>query len=233
MQFRESIVLGLSAVLAALVLGSFFYAGRKPEDIIRVTGAATKPFDSDIVKWKLSIVRNVGPSSVQEGYGLIAHDTGVLTAKLSGAGLREEDVSLQPVNVQREYGQSGFTGYRVQRAINVISEQLDAVEKLALNPGESIRDDLIFESSQLEFFYSGIDELKKTLLADATRDARNRAEEIAQSMGRGIGTVKSARAGVFQIREPYSTEVRDYGIYNSASRRKDITVTVHAEFAMD
>jgi hypothetical protein len=40
----------------------------------------------------------------------------------------------------------------------------------------------------------------------------------------------SAKAGVFQIIEPYSTEVESYGMYNTSSRKKDITVTVHAQF---
>ncbi len=233
MHLKESFILGISIVLASLILGLFFYNSRKPEDIIRITGAATKPFDSDIIKWKMSIARTVSPSGVQEGYRLIAHDTDVLIKQLVGAGLSKEGITLQPVNVQREYGQSGVTGYRIQRAVSVISEQLDTVERVALNPGEFIKEDLLFEYSQLEFFYSGIDELKKTLLAEAAGDARSRAEEIAQSMGRSVRTIKSARAGVFQIREPYSTEVQDYGIYNSTSRRKDITVTVHAEFIMN
>ena len=233
MHLKESHTLGISIVVASLILGLFFYNSRSSEDIIRITGAATKPFESDMIKWKMSIVRAVNPSGVQEGYQLIAHDTEALVKQLIGAGLPEASITLQPVNAEREYGQSGVTGYRIQRAVSVISEQLDSVEKIALNPGQFIKEDLLFEYSRLEYFYSGIDELKKALLAEATRDARSRAEEIAQSMGRGINTIQSARAGVFQIREPYSTEVQDYGIYNSTSRKKDITVTVHAEFIMN
>ena len=43
----------------------------------------------------------------------------------------------------------------------------------------------------------------------------------------------TARAGVFQITEPYSTEVSGMGMYNTSTRRKEITVTVHASFALD
>jgi len=41
------------------------------------------------------------------------------------------------------------------------------------------------------------------------------------------------KAGVFQIIEPYSTEVESYGMYNTSSRKKDITVTVHAQFLIE
>ena len=42
----------------------------------------------------------------------------------------------------------------------------------------------------------------------------------------------AARAGVFQITEPYSTEVSDYGVHNTSTRVKEITVTVHATFLL-
>jgi hypothetical protein len=44
--------------------------------------------------------------------------------------------------------------------------------------------------------------------------------------------MRSARGGIFQSTEPYSTEVSDYGIYNTSARQKDVTVTVTAEFGV-
>jgi hypothetical protein len=38
---------------------------------------------------------------------------------------------------------------------------------------------------------------------------------------------------VFQITEPFSTEVSDFGVHNTATKRKEITVTVHATFEME
>src|SRR5690606_32121047 len=63
-------------------------------------------------------------------------------------------------------------------------------------------------------------------------DAQRRAEEIAGSAGSRVGDVISARAGVFQITEPYSTEVSGMGMYSTSTRRKEITVTVHGDFAL-
>jgi hypothetical protein len=38
---------------------------------------------------------------------------------------------------------------------------------------------------------------------------------------------------VFQITEPFSTEVTDYGVHSTSTRSKEITVTVHATFSVD
>jgi len=121
-------------------------------------------------------------------------------------------------------------GYTLQQSLFIISEVIEKVENLALNPDELLESNIFFQRSSLENFYSKIDLLKKDLLTKATKNARERAEKILQDSNYHPGRMISAKAGVFQIIEPYSTEVESYGMYNTSSRKKDITVTVHAQF---
>ncbi|HPV64673.1 MAG TPA: SIMPL domain-containing protein, partial [Candidatus Cloacimonas sp.] len=58
------------------------------------------------------------------------------------------------------------------------------------------------------------------------------AEEISGSGNTKLGKLREARAGVFQITEPYSTEVSDYGFYNTSTRSKSISVTLTAIFKL-
>jgi CheY-like chemotaxis protein len=67
----------------------------------------------------------------------------------------------------------------------------------------------------------------------AAADARRRAEEIAGGSEMTIDKIVSARAGVFQITAPFSTEVSDYGVHDTSTRKKEITVTVHATFSVE
>jgi hypothetical protein len=75
-----------------------------------------------------------------------------------------------------------------------------------------------------------LSDIKLELLAEATKDAQKRALEIAKNSNVRLGNVTSLRVGVFQITEPFSTEVSDYGMYNTRTKQKDITVTVRASF---
>ena len=118
----------------------------------------------------------------------------------------------------------------MQQSLFVVSTDVDKLEKLALNPSGVLSKGLVLQSTYLEYHSTKLSDLKRELLADATRDARRRAEEIAMTSGMSIATMSSARAGVFQITETYSTEVTDYGVYNTSTREKDITVTVNATF---
>jgi hypothetical protein len=226
-------ILGISFVVGAAVFGNYFYRSRMQDNTIRVVGAATKRFESDIVKWRISVGRNTGLGDAGAGYSDTRKAFESLMAELKAAGIGDSEISVQPINRHPVYDNNGNnTGYSFNQSVYVISSDLAIVEKLALNPEEMFQKGVALQSSQLEYYFSKLPDIKKELLAEATRDAKGRAVEIAKNSGSGIGPMRSARAGIFQITEPYSTEVSDYGIYNTSTRQKDVTVTVTAEFGV-
>jgi len=219
-------------VAAAVILGAFFYAARASEDTIQVVGMASQPFEADQVKWTLGISRTASLRDLQGGYRGIAADVRRVLDGLVSSGVSEDDVTLQPVTTNPMYGPDGISGYQITQSLFLVSENLDAVEALALNPAGLLGADVLLQTSRLEYFYSGLAEVKRSLLADATSDARQRAEEIAGAAGSTVSGIRSARAGVFQITEPFSTDVAAYGLYDTSSREKEIRVTVHTVFAL-
>lgn len=231
--FLPALVIALGLVVAALVFGGFFKATRSAERTLRVVGSASQPFTADVVKWRLTFSRMVPEGEQTAGYAALRANAERLRSALREAGVPDTAFSLQPVHAQPWYGPQGVrTGYNLQQPIFIISDQPEKLEQLSVNPGSFLSDGTALEMSQLEYFYSKIAELKHSLLGAATRDAQARAGEIAESAGGSVGDVVSARAGVFQITEPYSTEVSGYGMHSTATRKKEITVTVHADFEL-
>lgn len=223
-------VLALGMVASSVVLGRSFVEGRRAAGTVRVVGAATVPFASDVVKWRVQLVRSVPAGGEAAGFQALREDRARLLDRLEAGGVSRGDVSLQPVTTNPIYDREGrVSGAQLRQTLLVVSSDLDAVEALALDPGDLIREGLGLEGSKLEYFYDGIAELKRSLLQQASADARARALEIG---GERLGELIEARAGVFQIREPYSTEVQGYGVYDTQTREKEITVTVHATFGV-
>ncbi len=227
-------ILALGLVAAATVFGAFLYSSRARHDTVETVGAATRRFDSDIVKWRITLGRRVSPQQLRGGYAEMKGDVDRLVERFRAQGLPDSAVSLQPPNANPIFDRSGeLTAYQVNQSLFVVSDDIDRVEGWALDPGDLLAAGLVLEGSQLEYYYAALDGIKRDLLAAATRDARARAERIAGSSDRHAGRLVDARAGVFQITEPYSTEVAAYGIHNTGTRRKEITVTVHASFTLD
>lgn len=231
MRTNHAILLSAGLVTAALVFGAFFYSSRASDDTVAVVGSATERFTSDIVKWRISLSRDTGLTDVNSGYPLLREDIAFLTSLLIEKGIGEGDITVQPINMMSRYGrEGGVVGYQLMQNVYVITSKMEIVEDLALNPGVLTEKGAVLQNSNLEYFYSKLADIKTEMLAEAAKDARRRAEEIARNSGVSLGNVVSLRSGVFQITEPFSTEVSDYGMYNTQTKQKDITVTVRATF---
>lgn len=225
-----ALILALALVVSAVVLGRSFVEGRRMEGTVRVVGAATVPFTSDVVKWRVQLVRSVSLGGEAAGFEQLRADRARIVDRLTSAGVAADAIALQPVTTNPVWDRDGrVSGVSLRQTVLVVSPDLDAVESIALDPGDLIGEGLGLEGSTLEYFYEQIAELKRSLLQQAADDARARAGEIA---GESLGEMIEARAGVFQIREPYSTEVQGYGVYDTQTRDKEITVTVHATFGV-
>jgi len=74
--------------------------------------------------------------------------------------------------------------------------------------------------------------LRPQLVAAALRDAKRRAEAVASAGDSTIGGLRTVDVGVFQVTSPNSTEVSDYGEYDTSTLRKDVTAVVNATFAL-
>jgi hypothetical protein len=59
-----------------------------------------------------------------------------------------------------------------------------------------------------------------------------RAEELAKNSGSEVGTLKYASQGVFQITPVHSTDVSDYGIYDTSTIEKSIKAVVTIEYSI-
>lgn len=225
-------ILGFSVIIAFGLWGWFFQQSRKVQQTVRVVGYGTEEFESDIVKWSVSFSERVSLNGTQDGYLTMAGKLEKFQALWEKTEIKTSEFKVFPVNVNREYGQNGHVGYTLNQRVYIVSGDIEKVEQLAIDPKLFVNGGVIFDNSTMEFFSSEIEEIKKQLLGKATQNAYERAEEITSTTHLNVDKLISARAGVFQITEPYSTEVAGYGIHNTSSARKNIKVTVSAEFTL-
>lgn len=234
MKNKTANIIAIAMVISSIILGSFFYAARIQQETVRVVGYATNDFEADIIKWTFNLSVNVGLNGLETGYKRINSKLTQFEKIWKEMNIETSEFSVNPVSVNNQYGEYGkVVGYTLNQRIFLISTNLDEIEKIAINPASFVEKGITFEYSNIEYFSSRLPEIKQQLLAKATQDARRRAEEIIGVTNSKIEKMKYARAGIFQITEPYSTDVAGYGIYQTSTRNKTIKVTVTAEFVIE
>jgi hypothetical protein len=134
-----------------------------------------------------------------------------------------------------DYKSDGSTSekqYNLRQTILVNSSDVLKITDLAKGTQSLINQGVVFSSTNLEYYYSKLPDLRVSMLSDAIKDAKARAEVIAKSGGNEIGFMKAASSGVVQVLPVNSVEVSDYGNYDTSNIEKDIMVTVRASFTL-
>ncbi|HTG94229.1 MAG TPA: SIMPL domain-containing protein [Pyrinomonadaceae bacterium] len=227
------------AIIVAAALGSWaFVKGKRGDQTITVTGSAKRQIKSDSVIWK-SAVSYQAPV-LSEAYKSLSEAVPKVKAYLVSKGIPDNEITVSSISSQTLHGRtsdggetSEITGYSLRQELEVRSKEVDKIGKIAREATELINQGILLESMAPEYYYTQIGGLKIEMLAEAAKDAKTRAEKIAESTGSSIGSVKTARMGVLQITPAGSNEVSDSGMNDTSSLDKDITAVVSIGFAVD
>jgi hypothetical protein len=234
----SAVVLAVAVVIATMIGGWFFVKGKRGDQTITVTGSARKRIKSDLVIWKAGV--SYQATALSEAYHSLSESVPRVKAYLVSKGIPENQITISSISSQTLHGKasdgsetSEVTGYSLRQELSVRSNDVDKIEKIAREATELINQGILIESMPPEYSYTQLGSLKIEMLAEAAKDAKVRAEQIAQSTGSSIGSVRTARMGVLQITAADSNEVSDSGMNDTSSIDKDITAVVNIGFAVD
>ncbi|MBK8981287.1 MAG: SIMPL domain-containing protein [Ignavibacteria bacterium] len=233
-----------AAILAgAFIIGAFIlsstwkYVSRK-DVTINVTGSASKDIKSDYAIWNGSV--SIESLTLQESYTKLKTANERVKNYLVSKGFPEEKITVSAINTftiyannEQGYSTNRITGYRLNQDFRVESEDVERIDKLSREATELINEGIEINSPTPEFLYTKISDLKVEMTGLAAQDAKERAEQIANSTGNKIGEVRSSKMGVIQINAKNSNEISDYGINNTSSIDKTIRVVVNMSFSID
>lgn len=238
----QIVLLGLIIALGA-ILSTYIFSHavvsyqRLQNQTLTVTGSASQEIKSDIAVWKAYY--EVRSKDLKSGYAKINADKTAVKEFLLANGMKEEDIKFTPVSsypvykkLSNGYDSNDVDGYRLSQNVQVSSKDVDTVTKISQDIVKLVDKNVEVTSNTVEYFVSNLDELKIQMLAAATKDAKQRAQSMAKSTGGHIGAMSSAKMGVFQIVAKDSTDVSDYGIYNTNAKDKKINAVVNATFTI-
>ena len=212
--------------------------------MIDVTGSAKKHIVSDRIEWTATIeTRNMDRTVAAK---TLAGHVKTALEYLAEQGIKKDEVRAQAAVVEEiketEYIGTGaqriektvFKGYKMSQPIRVQSGDVDRVDRVSREITQLLERGVPVSSSDPEYFYSRLGELKIEMLAAAARDARIRANSILAETGGGhIARLRSADMGVINVNPANSTETSWEGNNDTSSLDKDIITIVHVTFELE
>ncbi len=117
-------------------------------------------------------------------------------------------------------------GDQLTQTIGLRSSDIAGVLRLSRECAEWLGEGVAFVPGASDFLYPKAGGAKIIMVAEATRDARARAERIAMQGGRTLKELRTTRVGVGQINPLYSAATRWAGNKDTASIEKTFTATI-------
>jgi hypothetical protein len=236
--FWMPVIMGISLIVSTAIGAYAFYNVRLLDDAISTTGSAKMEVMSDVVKWRSAFTRTTTLASLKSGYAQMALDEKTVRSFLKSKGVADEEITIDPISMEEiyEYRPDGSTSaekkYTLRQMVVVDSKEVDKITTIANDVKSLVNQNVIFSVYGLEYYYSKLAEARVSLLSDAIKDAKARAEKIAGASGKQVGQLKSASSGVVQVLPLNSVDVSDYGSYATGDIKKEIMVTVKASFTL-
>ncbi len=201
------------------------------EQAITVKGAARQTITSDLAVWQIR-VQGEG-QQLPEAYSVLEAAAQRVRTFLTEKGYRPGEIGLAAIGTETIFQRDKdgeetnvVDRYRLQRTFTITTPDVERVHQTAGEVTQLIEAGVFVVSLPPEYYYSKVAELKIASMGLASKDARARADEIARNAGCLVTDVRQAHMGVLQITRPNSTQVSDYGIYDTTTIEKDVQAVV-------
>jgi len=207
--------------------------------VINVTGSALQDVTSDTAIWSAGFsVEADNLAQAQSKLQLDAtrvadffRERGVTNAEISAINIQRLKAAAETMGGDEESWRT--VGYRLRQTVRLESQAVAQVMELQQESSALVAEGVELDDLGIQFIYTRAAETKIDMLAAATKDARQRADQIAGQGGRKIRGLRAAKMGVFQITPRNSNETSAEGINDTTSREKTIRAFVSASFTME
>lgn len=211
-QRSSSVILATGLVLGLVLLGGILARGlvqfRALERTVEVKGLSEREVMADLAIWPIAF--QVARDELGAVYERLEVDGAAIVSFLREAGFEASEIALSSPSITDKVAQqynSGPVGlrYTATRSVTVYTSKVDLVRSTADRLIELGRKGVVLTGGgwgdATEYVFSGLNEIKPSMIEEATREARAVATKFAQDSDSRLGKIRRANQGQFSIRD--------------------------------
>jgi hypothetical protein len=201
-------LVALGLALGGWFVGHGFATGRASDRYVEVKGLAEREVTADLALWPLRYVSTGDDLTAAQAQ--ITRNTRQVFAFLSHNGIDTTAVQLQALEVSDAFanrfpGERGGPRYVIQQTVMVRSGKPEVVMAASQRVSELVGAGVVLSSSGEygiggpTFIFTRLNQLKPSMVKEATANARAAAEQFAADSRSDLGSIREASQGVFVI----------------------------------
>ena len=206
----------LAALLVALgLVGAGWFAAqgmarlKTADRYVTVKGSAERIVDADLVVWPLP--HSVGGNDLAVVQAKLEANTQAIRTFFELAGFKPGEIVVSPPRLEDRWAWASGDNRppdRYRYSTTVILRTSDVAKALVMlrRSGELVARGVMLGTGEgdaggPQFDYTRLNAIKPALIAEATANARQSAEQFAKDSGARIGGIRSANQGVVDIND--------------------------------
>jgi hypothetical protein len=201
-------VLGLLVAIGLAVAGYFvsdtLYKGRAASNTVTVKGFSERDVKADLALWQFSYALTGG--DLAQLYARSSENEKTLTDFLVQKGFSKAEIKPGSVQLEdllaNQYRANNITAdkrYILRNTISVRSNAVERVESAQRALNDLIRQGIVLTSNNVDFQFTKLNDIKAAMLRDATKNARDAAQQFANDADSRVGSIQSANQGFFSV----------------------------------
>ena len=205
----EALILALGLFLAGGAIGKGIVQLKELDRTVTAKGLSEKEVKADKVTWPLKF-KELG-NDPSEIYDCIANDTRIIIEFLKANGISDDEITQTPPNMVDQQANMSYSSetvryrYKANCVVTVVSKNVDLVRKLVSKQADLMRQGVTIvgneygDDTSVSYEFTGLNEIKPEMIAEATKNARKTAERFAEDSQSKLGKIRTADQGQFSI----------------------------------
>ncbi len=206
----KTLVISAAVIIAGFFIGNMHKIGKQYDRTVQVKGLSEREVDADLAVWPINIslmANELNSLSLdiekqnKEVYNFFISQ-GFTEDELTKGSTNISDVRADRYNSNAQY--SEFR-YLAKSEFTVRTDDLGKLQKALSESLELMSKGILLESKNtwrpIEYIFTGLNELKPSMIEEATKNAREVAEKFARDSDSEVGEIRTARQGLFTIND--------------------------------
>jgi hypothetical protein len=217
-------LLAFGLIVGGYLLGNGLLRAHEAERSVTVRGLAERDVTADLATWTLSYSSTAPDLATAQAS--VDRDTQSIRQFFKDLGFPADAIQPSAVNVT-QYTTDGVPSSTVRQRMTLRSTDIKRAQAAVKRQFELVRKGVVLEEgSGMAYTFTRLNDIKPEMVAEATKDARAAAEQFAKDSGTGVGGIKSATQGYFEINARDGDSGGGWGATDTPFKKVRVVTTV-------
>ncbi len=200
-------VLSLAIVIAGYFVGNMHKIGKEYDRYVQVKGLSEREVKADLAVWPINIVLTGNDLATLKGQ--LERQNEDVYQFFVDQGFQPEEITRGMVNISDanadQYNNAPNNRFRyiARSEFTVRTQEIEKLQKALEASLEMMSKGIVLGSKNqwrpIEYVFTGLNDLKPSMVEESTKNAREVAEKFARDSNSEVGKIRIARQGFFSI----------------------------------